>query len=155
MPPVGTARPFVAAGALFLDDRERVLLVEPTYKREHDIPGGMVEPGETPREACVREIREELSLDVRLGPLLAVDSQVYPTGEDIVLFVFDGGHLSHAQRDAIVVDGVEIRRFRFVAEDRLSDFLPASFVARLRAAAEARRRGEVYDLRAGQRVEAR
>ncbi|MFF4893427.1 NUDIX domain-containing protein [Micromonospora chersina] len=143
----------MAAGALFVDEHQRVLLVEPTYKREHDIPGGVVEPGEMPREACLCEIQEELSLDVQVGLLLAVDSQVYPTAEDIVLFVFDGGHLAPAQRGAIVVDGVEIRRVHFVAEDCLSDFVPASFVARLQAVMQARCRGEIYDLRAAQRVQ--
>jgi 8-oxo-dGTP diphosphatase len=35
-------------------------------------PGGGIEAGETAEEACVREIHEELGLEVRLGPLAAV-----------------------------------------------------------------------------------
>jgi predicted NUDIX family NTP pyrophosphohydrolase len=53
-------RPRVAAGVLFLDENEHILLVVPSYKDYLDIPGGYVEPGESPRNAARREVREEL-----------------------------------------------------------------------------------------------
>ncbi|MGH3468070.1 MAG: NUDIX domain-containing protein, partial [Thermocrispum sp.] len=56
------ATPRVAAGALFVDG-SRVLLVRKTYGNRWDIPGGYVDRGETPIEACEREIREELGLE--------------------------------------------------------------------------------------------
>ena len=39
-----------------------------------DIPGGMVEEGETPVAAAVRETKEEVNLDVLVGPILHEDS---------------------------------------------------------------------------------
>ncbi|MGI5273103.1 NUDIX domain-containing protein [Nonomuraea sp. CA-218870] len=90
-PPFARAR--AAAGALFFDDGGRVMLVRPTYKHYLDIPGGCVEPGETPYEACVREVREELGIQPAIGRLLAVDWAPLPEGGDRVLFVFDGGTL--------------------------------------------------------------
>jgi len=48
----------VAAGALFRDAGGRLFLVKPHYQPDWDIPGGMVEPGETPSEACAREVAE-------------------------------------------------------------------------------------------------
>jgi 8-oxo-dGTP diphosphatase len=39
-----------------------------------DIPGGMVEEGETPREAAIRETKEEVNLDITIGPILHEDS---------------------------------------------------------------------------------
>jgi 8-oxo-dGTP diphosphatase len=50
----------VAAGVLFVDEQERVLLVRPTYKAYWEIPGGYVDEGESPLQACTREVAEEL-----------------------------------------------------------------------------------------------
>ena len=49
--PPGTARPVVAAGAVFRDDAGRVLLVHPTYKPGWDVPGGTAGAGVVGSEA--------------------------------------------------------------------------------------------------------
>jgi 8-oxo-dGTP diphosphatase len=38
---------------------DRLLLVFDRYRQCWELPGGMIEPGETPRQAAVRELREE------------------------------------------------------------------------------------------------
>ena len=86
------ARPLTAAGALFPDGHGRVLLVEPTYKPEWEIPGGVVEGAETPAEGCAREVREELGLAIVPGRLLVVDWAPWQS-DPRVLFIFDGGVL--------------------------------------------------------------
>ena len=67
------ATPRVAAGALIFDEQGRILLVKPGYKDGWEIPGGYVEPGESPRDACIREIQEELGLSIPIGGHLVVD----------------------------------------------------------------------------------
>ncbi|MGC5329700.1 NUDIX domain-containing protein [Micromonospora sp. DT62] len=136
MPPMATPR--VAAGALFFDDEGRVLLVRPTYKQHWDIPGGYVEPGESPRSACVREIREELGLVIEVGPLLAVDWAPAPNEGDKILFVFDAGSLDGSDQRRITFPDGELSHWRFIHDEELSLHCPARLVRRIHEALKAR-----------------
>lgn len=81
----------VAADVLLRDATGRVLLVNPTYKPGWDLPGGMAEANEPPEETAVRELSEELGLNVTVRGLLVVD-WVAPHGpwDDQIAFIFDG-----------------------------------------------------------------
>ncbi|WP_128422930.1 NUDIX hydrolase [Frankia sp. EI5c] len=136
------ARPRAAAGALFFDEEGRVLLVEPSYKPGWDIPGGFIEPGESPYAACVREVEEEIGIVPPIGPLLVVDWASDEHSGDMLLFVFDGGLLPADWRDRIRLDMDEIINCAFTPLAEVADRLPVPHARRIRGAAGLRgRRG--------------
>jgi len=67
------ARKWMAAGALIRDAASAVLLVDPVYKPQWEVPGGAVDAGESPLAACRRELAEEIGLDRPVGRVLTVD----------------------------------------------------------------------------------
>lgn len=136
--PPPMSRPRVAAGALFFDHTGNVLLVKPNYKDGWDIPGGYVEPGETPIEACEREIKEELALDVTISRLLAVDWAPSEQEGDKVLFVFDAGTIDDEALRSVEIQREELTKWAFQPPEAFDDLMPARLARRLHAAVDAR-----------------
>lgn len=116
-----------AAGVLLLDDHERVLLVNPTYKSGWEIPGGMVEEDEAPRAAARREVDEELGLDIEPQRLLSLDyRRANPSRSiDVLRFVFWGGTLAEDDAVRIQLQVEELSEWRFFTLEQARENLPS------------------------------
>src|SRR5258708_19896781 len=86
----------VSAGALIYDRSGRLLILKPTYKSGWTIPGGVMEAdGESPWEACQREVREETGLEVSRGRLAAMDFRPAKPGPLAgIRYLFSSGQLT-------------------------------------------------------------
>lgn len=144
------ARKRVAADVLIRDQQGRILLVDPKYKPDWDLPGGMAEANEAPAEAARRELREELGLDLQVRDLLCVD-WVSPHGpwDDSMMFVFDGGALTTQQIRGLHPVDEELEQFRFCREDEARELLRPYVWRRVAVALEGLRTGRVRYLEDG------
>ncbi len=80
------------AHVLIRDATGRILFCDTRFKLDWELPGGIVEPNESPRLAAIREVREELGIELSVGRLLAVDwMPPYLGWEDACELIFDGG----------------------------------------------------------------
>ena len=115
---------FIVAGvdAIVRNADGDVLITRRADDGTWDLPGGSVEPGESPAESIRREVREETGLDVRVAAVAGVFGgkafrHRYPDGQEIEAFsvTFEceivGGELRN-------VDG-EATAFRFVSPDAM------------------------------------
>ncbi len=77
------------SAVLLNPDRTEVLLTRRQDNGQWCLPGGRVDPGESVEEACVREVREETGLKVRVIRLVGVYS------DPDQLFVYPDGNRAH------------------------------------------------------------
>lgn len=111
----------IAQGVL-RDGAGRVLLCELTYKQEWDLPGGVVDPSESPADCVAREIREELGIDVEVRGLLAVNWLPPWRGwSDATAFIFDLGVADDRLVQRTTLERREIRGLHWVGEEELEE----------------------------------
>ena len=142
-----------SAGALITNPAgTAVLAVKPNYRPWWNVPGGVMEAGEPPHVCCVREVAEELGLQLSLGRLLVVD-WVAPNAVRRAWFgfLFDGGVLEDLS--LVTLQSDELDAVEFVDRSRVRQQFTANTADRIEAALQARASGGVAYLLEGRLVE--
>jgi len=122
-----------------------ILLVRNSGATEWTTPGGMIEPDDRPAESVVRELKEELNIDVKVKLLLGVFSgpeyrMLYPNG-DLVVYttaVFECEILGGSPQ----ADMDELEECRYVKKAELATLESPDWVRDLLARLDA---GEMYN----------
>ena len=109
--------------AAVIRDKDKIFATARGYgefKGQWEFPGGKIEAGETPQQALVREIKEELEATVKVGDLI-----------DTIEYDYPSFHLSMQCFWCEVVEGelklLEAEAARWLTKDELYDvqWLPA------------------------------
>ncbi|MGQ4383641.1 NUDIX domain-containing protein [Streptomyces sp. SAS_270] len=114
-----------SAAALFFNAAGEVLIVNPTYKDYWNLPGGAVDidQEESPYDAAVREVQEELGITPPIGDLLVHAWVTVPGRGAQVLYVYDGGILGSQDQDGISLQESELSEYRFCRPDSMEEGL--------------------------------
>jgi ADP-ribose pyrophosphatase YjhB (NUDIX family) len=128
----------VSAGALIFDPAGRLLILKPTYKSGWTIPGGVMEAdGESPWEACQREVREETGLEVSHGRLAAMDFRPAKPGRAAgIRYLFDCGQVGDEALADVKLQPEEISDSRLVSLTEAFDLLRGPISRRVQAATQ-------------------
>lgn len=79
----------MASGVIIRNKKGEILILKTTYKNHWEIPGGVVEFNESPREAAEREVREELGLRIKVTQCLVIHYRSAQGGQDEnIMFIF-------------------------------------------------------------------
>ncbi len=148
-----TPRKRLISHLLLTDAEGRVCILETTFKPDFELPGGILEPGESPRAGLVREIEEELNHTLSVGRLLVVDWLApYLGWEDAVELIFDGSELASHAIGRLRPDLREIRAVHWLEPAAAAARMAPFARGRLMGALAARAEGRTLYLEAGVRV---
>ena len=117
----------VSARAIIIEDNEVLTMfrrkkkTDGSYKEYYVIPGGGVEDGETLEETCIREIKEEYNVDIKVLGYLGSDEKETTIGHFFHAGIIDGvPTLGGEESDRNNPDNYyEIRRINI---DKLNDY---------------------------------
>jgi 8-oxo-dGTP diphosphatase len=136
----------MASAVLLFNERDEVLVVQPTYKESWELPGGVVELNESPVSALIREVKEELNLHLEPKNIRFLLLDYMAGNGDIteaLMLVFSGGLLTEEQQKAIRLPEDELAAYTFAEPSDAAALLGANLGDRLLRALEAQESGVV------------
>lgn len=137
----GFATSYAVVCAFATDPEGRALIVKPTYRDDWQFVGGMVDRGESPHEACAREVKEEIGIDLTVGDLLVLDyipDHAFVSAP-MTIYIFDCGTVRNPDQVRLQED--ELEAFAFLPPDEAEPRFLAAHRALFSLALEARRTG--------------
>jgi len=142
-----------SSGVIIFDCEKRILLVKPSYRDDWLVPGGVDELNESPLNSSLREVKEEIGIDIEIDRLVTFDynfaAENYLEG---FKFTFVSKTISADQIERIKIDNNEITEYKFVERNTLSDYLSGKLYDRIQISLEAYDNEKTYYLEGQRKV---
>jgi 8-oxo-dGTP diphosphatase len=106
---------------IIISDKGKVLLVKPSYKKTWQFPGGGVDAHEEPKEALLREVREEINLDMTEDQLKLIGT-AFKRDYDHLFLIYESDKRLDENTDLNVPDE-EMEGYKFFAVDVVAPLL--------------------------------
>lgn len=123
----------IGVGALIFYKR-MLLIIQPGYSSSWILPGGTVEYEESPLEALIREVQDELKLKIVPKQLIAVD---YVANTDVkgeyLQLLFSTENLTEEQAQSIEAKFYDVKNYRFLDFDEALPLLAPNIARRLQS----------------------
>lgn len=138
-----------ASGVFLTNDSGHVLLVKPSYRDYWQLPGGCIDDNESPGQAAIREVREELGLSLQQVTMRCLDYNNLPVKGESYQFIFDGGVLDEQMIAQIVLEEKELVDFAFLPLEQAIPMLSEETQRRFRSAFDPKNQGRFVYLENG------
>jgi 8-oxo-dGTP pyrophosphatase MutT (NUDIX family) len=86
-----------------------------------EIPGGRMNIDEEPREAVAREIREELGIEINVGPVLHMEQFIQGNEGKRAFVIVYKCHMTHPSAE-VTMNETEVCEIAWVSADELSEY---------------------------------
>ncbi|MCX6766329.1 MAG: NUDIX hydrolase [Candidatus Moranbacteria bacterium] len=144
----------MASGVILLNEAGEILIVKPSYKNYWSVPGGVIDENESPRNAALREVKEEIGLDPKKMKLVCVDymspqDSGYSTHDENIQFIFYGGVLTGNDIKSIKLAEEEISEYKFVSKEDAIEMVSDRLSNRLRSCFDALEKRDTIYLEGG------
>jgi ADP-ribose pyrophosphatase YjhB (NUDIX family) len=115
----------MGVGGVVLDERGRIALIRRRFAPlagRWNLPGGLVELGETLERAVAREVLEETGLEVEVGPLVEVFDRITPGEGGRPLYHFVLADYLCRVRGGVARAGSDVSEVALVNRDELAPY---------------------------------
>ncbi len=121
-----------SASGVLIKNNKKYLIIKPSYRNYWEIPGGVVEHGESPLEAAIRETKEETNLDIKIDSLGIVDFKSEEGFKgDAIHFIFTGSIKEDSPK--IKLRAGEIEDYKFATKEEVLTMLHEQVAMRVKA----------------------
>ncbi|MDO6449200.1 NUDIX hydrolase [Oceanobacillus profundus] len=111
----------VAYALIYDEDKKKILMVN-NRGGGWTLPGGAVEQGETLEQAVIREVKEETSLTIEAGEIIAVNEAIFEEKGHHALFITFKAKV--IEGEILIIDKDEISKIEWVDIQRANELMP-------------------------------